>query len=229
MNSVKLNIGAAITYIPGFRNIDIASHAEISLDLNKDRLPFDDNAVDLIFSYHTLEHVTEYLFSLGEIHRVLKHGGQFLLGVPYLTSTELNLVNPYHKQHFTERSFDFFSLRQNKGCAAEDNRILFEKVFHNFHHVGFMHLTPPPFRTFARRHLLNTVKKIDFGLVAIKDPVKPIPVTPELERSMRQQFQECLAARTPYDPASRNFRRADRSTLKGRLQAAKDWWRGTDD
>lgn len=229
MTSERLNIGAAITYIPGFRNIDISPVAEIRLDLNHDPLPFETGSVDLIFSYHTLEHVSNYLFALGEIHRVLRHGGRFLLGVPYLTSTELNLVNPYHKQHFTERSFDFFSLERNKGCAGEENPVLFTRAFHRFHHVGLMHLTPPPFRGFARRHLLNTVKKIDFGLIAIKDPSRPVPVTRSVSAEMRQQFQECLAARTPYDASTRNFRRADQQSLRGRIQSLRDWWRGTDE
>ena len=111
MNSnkeIKLNIGAGRTYIPGFVNVDISEKADISLDLNCERLPFDDNSVDLVFTYHLLEHLSDYLFALGEIHRVIKHGGQLLIGVPYVTSTEFNLVNPYHKQHFNEYSFDFF-------------------------------------------------------------------------------------------------------------------------
>src|SRR4051794_35048583 len=91
---IALNIGSSQTYIPGFTNIDISTKADISLDLSKDRLPFEDSSVDLIFSYHTLEHVPDYLFSLSEIHRVLKHRGRFLLGVPYVTLTEYNLINP---------------------------------------------------------------------------------------------------------------------------------------
>ncbi|MDQ3387656.1 MAG: methyltransferase domain-containing protein, partial [Actinomycetota bacterium] len=85
---VRLNIGAGQTYIPGFINIDISSKADIVLDLGRDQLPFEDNSVDLIFSYHTLEHVPNYLFALSEIHRVLKNGGAFLVGLPYITLTE---------------------------------------------------------------------------------------------------------------------------------------------
>ncbi len=104
---INLNIGASQTYIPGFTNIDISNKANISLDLSKDSLPFEDSSVDLVFSYHTLEHVPDYLFSLSEIHRVLKHGGHFLVGLPYVTLTEYNLVNPYHLHNFNEYSFDF--------------------------------------------------------------------------------------------------------------------------
>lgn len=95
--SQKLNIGAGVRFIPGFINIDMSDRADISLDLNRNRLPFDDSSVDLVFTNHTLEHLDEYLYALGEIHRVLKHGGRLLVGVPYVTLTEYNLVNPYYK------------------------------------------------------------------------------------------------------------------------------------
>jgi predicted SAM-dependent methyltransferase len=106
--STNLNIGAGISYLPGFTNIDISDKADVQLDLNSDRLSFDDNSVDLVFTYHCLEHLDNYLFALGEIHRVLRHEGTLLMGVPYVTLTEFNLVNPYHKQNFNEYSFDFF-------------------------------------------------------------------------------------------------------------------------
>jgi len=229
MAVIKLNIGAAITRIPGFVNIDISSVAELSLDLNKDPLPFENDSVDLVFSYHTLEHVEHYIFALGEIHRVLRHGGRFLLGVPYVTSTELNLVNPYHKQHFSERSFDFFDATRAKGGAGEENAVLFRKVFHRFHHCGMFHILPPPLKTWSRRHLFNVVKKIDFGLVAIKDRSMPIEVSRDLVRSMQTEFQECMDARVPYNQDSRNFRRTSSTTLKNRLRRLKMWWNGTDE
>ena len=74
---IRLNIGAGQTYILGYINIDVSSKADITLDLGIDKLPFEDDSVDFIFSYHTLEHVPDYLFALSEIHRVLKHGGLF--------------------------------------------------------------------------------------------------------------------------------------------------------
>src|SRR6266496_4836845 len=165
---INLNIGASQTYIPGFTNIDISNKANISLDLSKDSLPFEDSSVDLVFSYHTLEHVPDYLFSLSEIHRVLKHGGHFLVGLPYVTLTEYNLVNPYHLHNFNEYSFDFFDPTKLKSSAAESNPILFKKIFHRFEYIGMFRVLPSPFQTWCRRHLLNVVRKIDYGLLAIK-------------------------------------------------------------
>ena len=192
----RLNIGAGLTYIPGYINIDISEKADLTLDLGVDKLPFEDNSVDLVFSYHTLEHISNYLFALSEIHRVLKHGGYFLVGLPYVTLTQYHLINPYHLHNFNEFSFDLFDIKKVKGSAAEENQIYFTKVFHRFHYIGFFKSLPKPLQSLCRRHLLNVVKKIDYGLIAIKDINQPIPINNE--HSMKQEFDKCLASRIKY-------------------------------
>ena len=218
-----LNIGAGHSHIPGFRNIDVSDRAEITLNLSEEPLPFADNSVDLVFSYHTLEHVPDYLFALSEIHRVLKHGGRFLIGVPYVSSTEHHLVNPYHLHNFNEHSFDFFDASKWKGSAAEENDVLFQKVFHRYHYVGMFHLVPPPFRSWCRRHLFNVVRKIDFGLVAIKKPGEMPTFDASFRKEMLDQFLQCMRSRVPYDspPAERRG-----SLLMRRVRTIRRWWLG---
>ena len=223
ISEVKLNIGAGKTRIPGFINIDIAERAELSLDIGTTPLPFEDSSVDLIFSYHTMEHVPNYLFALSEIYRVLKHGGIFLVGLPYVTLTEYHLINPYHLHNFSEHSFAFFEPRQLKGSAAETNDISFVRVFHRFHYIGIFKLLPPPFRTWCRRHLLNVVRKVDMGLIAFKG-------TREMGRmildshKLQKQFDKCVRARIPYEG------RLDARPVGGlsiqTIRKARAWWNG---
>lgn len=220
-NEIRLNIGAGQTYIPGFLNIDISNKAEIVLDIGKDRLPFEDNTVDLIFSYHTLEHIPDYLFALSEIHRVLKHGGRFLVGLPYVTLTEYNLVNPYHLHNFNEFSFDFFDLKKMKGSAAEENPILFTKLFHRFHYMGFFNLLPPPFRSWCRRHLFNVVRKIDYGLIAIKNPEEV--AAPYSKKILLRQFDACLHSRIGYEEQAKT---QDGNRIYRILKRFYSWWLG---
>ncbi len=216
----KLNIGAGRTRIPGFVNIDVSSRAEVTLDLGRDPLPFPDDSVELVFSYHTLEHVEDYLFALAEIHRVLKHGGLLLLGLPYVTLTEYNLVNPYHRHNFNEHSFRFFDRAGLKGSAVEENPILFDPMFHRFHYIGGFHLVPPPLRGWCRRHLFNVVRKIDFGLVCVKRTSTPLPEVSPSE--LRREFRRCLASRVPYDAEVR----APRGRLHSALKGCRLWWQG---
>jgi len=203
MNEVKLNIGAGYNYIDGFVNIDISPKADVTLDLGRDRLPFDDESVDLVFSYHCLEHVGDFLFALGEIYRVLRHGGRFLVGLPYVSSTRYHLVNPYHHHNFNEYSFKFFDPDELKGSAAEDNPIVFKKVFHRYYYMHGFRRMPCFLRNWCRRHLFNVVRTIDFGLLAVRDPNKPLMVDCTVRRAMEQELAECLAARVTYEEQER--------------------------
>ncbi|NND93806.1 MAG: methyltransferase domain-containing protein [Flavobacteriales bacterium] len=217
----KLNIGAGKSYIPGFVNIDISENAELQLDLSTEKLPFEDNSVELVFSYHTLEHIPNYIFALTEIHRVLKHGGVLLLGVPYVTSTKHNLVNPYHLHHFNEYSFDFFGAL--KGSAIEENEVAFKKVFHKFHYKGIFNLLPPPFSTWCRNHLFNVVKKIDFGLIAVKNE-KDFGEMPAnySKKELKSLFKSTNKSRIPYIKNSQK----PLSFIQKVMKVLRLWWKG---
>ena len=45
-------------------------------------LPFADNSMDLVYSMGTIEHFPDYRTAIGEIFRILKPGGQAIVGVP---------------------------------------------------------------------------------------------------------------------------------------------------
>jgi SAM-dependent methyltransferase len=194
-----VNIGAGRTYVPGFVNVDLSERADISLNLSTDKLPFPDDSVRTVFSDHTLEHVPDYLFALSEIFRVLQHDGVLLLKLPYVTLTELHLVNPYHHHNFSERSFDFFDPWGLKGSAVEQNRTAFRKVFVRYWYIGYFGLAPRMCRTWARRHLLNVVRQFDIGLVAIKDPSQPVEVGVTRARELEARLVSVARARTLYD------------------------------
>lgn len=200
---LRVNLGAGHTHLPEFVNVDLSPRADVSLNLDRDALPFEDDSVDLVFSYHALEHLENYLFALGEIHRVLKHGAALLVGVPYVTLTEYNLVNPYHRQNFNEHSFDFFDPAGLKGSAIEANDILFTKAFHRFHYTAEFADEPAAAREWARRHLFNVVSKIDFGVLAIKDAANPPSILDPQPARLRALFDECLERRVPYPDVGR--------------------------
>ena len=183
----KLHIGCGYTILDGFVNIDVIPGCDLTLDLERETLPFADNSVECVFSHHALEHFANYLFVLGEIWRVLRHGGRFLLQVPYVTLTEYNLVNPYHKRNFNEFSFDFFDRGKLKGSANETDPIQFKKVWHRFHYLPEFQSTPEPELTFARRHYFNVVRAIDFGLYAVKPPHDSIDVSGDAAAQLERE------------------------------------------
>ena len=116
-----LDIGCGRKKIAGAIGIDYSclSDADISLNLNVDKFPFDDNSVDFAYSSHTLEHLTidGFFNVMSEVYRVLKPDCQFQIVVPYFL-TSINLANPFHNNNicFNEHTFRFFS--SDPECAA---------------------------------------------------------------------------------------------------------------
>jgi len=65
----------------------VAVGAEESLDLEADRLPFDDGTTAVVLLLEVLEHFyQDPLFALREIHRILQPGGHLVLSTPNLAS-----------------------------------------------------------------------------------------------------------------------------------------------
>ena len=73
-------------------------------DANKDRLPFEDNSIDVVRSYHFLEHIKNAKFVLEEVDRVLKPGGIMNNVVPYANSNA-QFSSLDHVSFFNEKTF----------------------------------------------------------------------------------------------------------------------------
>jgi hypothetical protein len=101
------------------------------------------------------------------------------------------LVNPYHLHNFNEYSFDFFDPQKTVN-ADKSNKVFFQKLFHRFHYIGVFNALPSPFRNWCRHHLFNVVQKIDYGLIAIKNP--NVKVSSYDRKTMIHQFDQCLDA-----------------------------------
>ncbi len=70
-------------------------------------IPLEDNAVDIVTSFETLEHTTEHDAFMQEIKRVLKPGGMLIMSTP---DTDLykphDPNNPYHVKELTTDEFE---------------------------------------------------------------------------------------------------------------------------
>lgn len=56
--------------------------ATLSLDLNRQRLPFDDSSFDIVVAGEVLEHLVDPAFTVSEARRILVPGGRFIGSVP---------------------------------------------------------------------------------------------------------------------------------------------------
>jgi predicted SAM-dependent methyltransferase len=96
MGGLRLNLGSGETPIPGFVNVDALESApgvDVVADIGQ-RLPYDDDAADLIYASHLLEHfpTANVPRLLAEWRRVLQPGGVLLVAVPDLEVVASMLV-----------------------------------------------------------------------------------------------------------------------------------------
>jgi len=70
-------------------NIEILeknSHVVCGTDIEKERLPFDDNSIDCIILNQILEHTKDIFWIIHECTRVLMHSVSLIIGVPNLAA-----------------------------------------------------------------------------------------------------------------------------------------------
>lgn len=145
---LKLHIGCGPKIKEGWINVDLSSHADITLDL-REPFPFPENFCSIIYTEHFLEHL-DYPFHaksfLRECYRVLEPGGVISIGVPdtewpiaeyagtrcedYFTiakehwhpkwcQTEMEQINYHFRQDGDHRfAYDYMTLAQALGSAG---------------------------------------------------------------------------------------------------------------
>jgi ubiquinone/menaquinone biosynthesis C-methylase UbiE len=182
---LKVEIGGGPIPLQGFVNVDCMKHPNVhhTLDLNKDKLPFDDNSVDEIYSSHCLEHLDPckgFVHCIEEMYRVSKPDAVWNIKVPYAHSHH-SMANPFHTNNiFNEYTFHYFSAEPKwqdstgvrKGsiseewllCTLEVQKVEF-KYFSTWEHL---YERPEKDQAHARQTFLNVVNEIKYTLRAKK-------------------------------------------------------------
>lgn len=194
-----IDIGCGRKKITGSIGIDFSelSDADILLDLNTERLPFEDNSVDFIYSSHTLEHLSKdgFFNVMSEMYRILKPNAQVKIVVPYF-GVQANWANPYHNNDisFNEHTFRFFSSDYSTDALSPEEyrtpscpqwglrysanselAIEFKTLDIKFFYFPEYRFLPGSERRTLRATNLNVVDQISYSLLAIK----PCPLRPE--------------------------------------------------
>lgn len=105
---MKLNLGCGKNFKPGWVNVDkcIDVQSDVWFDLDCLPWPFDDNSADQVEMYAVLEHLSDTMQTLAELHRVMKPGATCHIHVPYAGS-HWAFQDPTHKRYFTERTMNY--------------------------------------------------------------------------------------------------------------------------
>ena len=82
-------------------------------DLDVFPYPFEDNSFDRIRMSHVVEHLSDIVKLMEELHRLGKPGAELEIITPHYSSSN-SWTDPTHKQHLGFYSFDFFTGREGR-------------------------------------------------------------------------------------------------------------------
>lgn len=108
LDKIIIDLGCGKRKYQGSIGIDLVKlkGVDIVADLNKG-IPLKEDSLDMLVSFHFLEHVNDFIYIVEEIHRVVKPDGIVKIRVPYFNCFDA-FADPTHKIFFTERTFDYF-------------------------------------------------------------------------------------------------------------------------
>lgn len=130
-----LNLGCGYKKFSGSINIDHdpGVFPDVLLDLEKDKLPFDDNTVDKVFAHHVLDRLGDgYLHCIKEIYRVCKPGAMIeILSTP--PRSDRFYCDPTIRRGITPESFRLLSKKYSDTCDRSFERTI-RHVSYNLSH-----------------------------------------------------------------------------------------------
>ena len=112
-NGAREVIGVDISELAIAKAQDKYHHPNVRfLTLNVEELSkLGDQIADVVVSFETIEHVNDDQIFLGEVHRVLKTGGVFIVSTPEIrcggVKERLTRIpaNPFHRREYTRNAF----------------------------------------------------------------------------------------------------------------------------
>jgi predicted SAM-dependent methyltransferase len=112
---LKINIGGGYKRYEGFLNLDHdpMSSPDYIVDLEHDKLPFEDSTIDEVKAYHILEHIGDGFFHLlQELYRVCCDQAIIDIQVPHHRS-EVWYGDPTHVRFITVDNMRLFDKKYN--------------------------------------------------------------------------------------------------------------------
>lgn len=120
---MNINIGSGYKKPDGYIHVDAdpSTNPDHVVNLEKDKLPFDNNSVDNVQAHHILEHLGEgYFHCLQELYRVCKDGALIDIVVPHHRH-DFFLNDPTHRRPITVSGLQLFSKKFNKECIINND------------------------------------------------------------------------------------------------------------
>ncbi|HKZ49635.1 MAG TPA: class I SAM-dependent methyltransferase [Candidatus Nanoarchaeia archaeon] len=105
--------------------VDLSSETEYNVDLEKGKLPFRNESVDMFYSSHTFEHLYDIEHIMREIYRCIRPDGLLVVRVPHYSAP--NAKTPFHKLYYS----------YNNSFAHYIPKVIAKKHTEHYSHVRF--------------------------------------------------------------------------------------------
>jgi SAM-dependent methyltransferase len=173
-----LDIGCGINKYPGAIGLDrsASTRADVIADLDCFPYPLRDSSFREVRAIHVIEHVSDVIRMMEEVHRLLAPGGRVFIATPHYTDFS-SFCDPTHRWHLNSFSLRYFG-PDHAGFGYYSKARFHEISVHVrllalWRYLGFELLVNrfPRFRRFWEFYLCYVVrgKVIDWELEAIKE------------------------------------------------------------
>jgi SAM-dependent methyltransferase len=108
-----LNLGCGRARLDGAINLDrvAAVEPDVVHDLDKFPWPFEENQFNEVRASDVIEHCSDVVATMEEIHRVARSGAFVQITTPHFSSAN-SFIDPTHRYHFSYFSFHYFTDEQ---------------------------------------------------------------------------------------------------------------------
>ncbi len=106
----KLDIGCGEAKLPGYLGMDSFASAKVDMvhDFDVFPYPFADSSFDEVKMSNALEHASDFIATVCEVHRILRPGGTFKVLCPHYSGPDA-YRDPTHRTFFAYTTFDRFT------------------------------------------------------------------------------------------------------------------------
>lgn len=166
VSELKLDLACGRNKRPGFTGVDKVrlDGVDIVWNLEKYPWPFEDNSVDEVFCSHYVEHTSDLIKFMNEVHRILKPGRDCMIIAPYYTSIEA-WQDPNHRRAICETTFNYFNRAWREERRLDHYGVTADFTFaHEFTFTPEWKMRSEETQRFAARHYLNVVSEIKVTL-----------------------------------------------------------------
>lgn len=162
INQAKIDLACGQNRTEGYFGIDAVSGDKVDAVVNLEQFPWpiESESADDIVCSHYVEHTSDLIKFMDEVHRILKPGGKIKIVAPYYTSIRC-WQDPTHKRAISEATFFYFNKQWREANKLDHYSIKSDFDFTYGYDISVDWASKhEEARNFAIRHYNNVINDI---------------------------------------------------------------------